>query len=104
MYGGDIFRQRKGMAVGTRVDPFYAIFFMGCFKEIFIEGNEEYQVKILLYKHFIDYLFLIWKGNAAAHLNSWGMGNKMYPHGGSKGDRIPGPLDYPRRRKDSHLL
>lgn len=59
--GDNTYRQRRGTAMGTRVAPAYANLFMGAFEKDHIEGNVLFKEKILVYKWFIDDLFLIWK-------------------------------------------
>lgn len=80
-FGGDTFRQKRGTAMGTRVAPAFANIFMGAFEEVFITGDSEFHNQIVIYKRFIDYLFLIWKGTESSAMefvnkinnNKWGV-------------------------------
>lgn len=48
--------------MGTKVAPFYANLFMGSHQALHIISEVEFRDNIKLYKHFINDLFLIWKG------------------------------------------
>lgn len=63
IYGEEIYRQKKGTAMETRVAPTYANLFMGSFEEKYIYGDEDFKSKIILCKRFIDDLIFIWKGD-----------------------------------------
>lgn len=62
-YDGGVYHQIKGTAMGTRMAPSYANLFMGSFESKFIMSNNPYLSKIILYKRFIDDLFILWDGN-----------------------------------------
>lgn len=53
--------------MGMRVAPAYANIFMGAFEDIYITG--EFSDNILVYKRFIDDLFIIWRGDEGSALN-----------------------------------
>lgn len=67
--------------MGTRVAPAFANIFMGAFEEMYITGDSEFHDNIVVYKRFIDDLFLIWKGTEKTALdfvtkisnNNWGV-------------------------------
>lgn len=61
-YDGAIYHQEKGTAMGTRMAPSYANLFMGSFESKFITSNNPYVQNIIIYKRFIDDLFILWKG------------------------------------------
>lgn len=62
-FGGETYWQKKGTTMGTRVAPSYANLFMGSFEEKYIFEDKESLPNIILYKSYIDDLFLISKGN-----------------------------------------
>lgn len=54
--------------MGTRVTLAYTNIFMGAFEETFISGDSEYHNNIIVYRRYIDDLFLIWRGDEGSAL------------------------------------
>lgn len=81
MYNQEVYHQRKGTAMGTRMAPSYANLFMGASEDQHIWAIEQHQSKIILYKQFIDDLLFLWNGNKESALkfteelnsNTWGI-------------------------------
>lgn len=48
--------------MGTTMAPAYANLFMGQFEDLYMVSEHPYRSKIVLYKRYIDDLFLIWGG------------------------------------------
>lgn len=53
--------------MGTRVAPAYANIFMGCFEQLYISNDTKYRENIVIYKKFIDDLFIIWMVTRGQH-------------------------------------
>ena len=73
-FNGSMFRQTQGTAMGTRMAPSYANLFMAWLEGPLLSssGSED----LLLWRRFIDDIFLVWKGTSASltaflnHLNT----------------------------------
>ena len=65
-FDGKIYRQRFGVAMGTRVAPTLANLFMARLEDRFIEGE---PIKPRLWKRFIDDIFVVWE-DTDAHLDA----------------------------------
>lgn len=63
IYNGNIYHQCKGTAMGTQVAPSFANLFMGEFEELHITKHSIYKNKIIFFRRYIDYIFIIWDGD-----------------------------------------
>lgn len=60
MYDRTVYHQKKDTAMGTRADPFYVYLFMGRCEALHFMSNNSFISKIILYKRYIDDLFILW--------------------------------------------
>ena len=61
-FNGAFFRQVKGTAMGTKMAPAYAGLFMAKTEKDFIESqDEETKNSLVLWKRFIDDIFVVWR-------------------------------------------
>lgn len=65
LFNNDYFLQVRGTAMGATFAPDYANLFMGFLERKHIHTNNPFADNIILYKRYIDDLFLIWRGTEA---------------------------------------
>uniref|UniRef100_A0A8C5PYV0 Reverse transcriptase domain-containing protein n=1 Tax=Leptobrachium leishanense TaxID=445787 RepID=A0A8C5PYV0_9ANUR len=81
MFEGQMYRQETGMAMGTRFAPSYANLFMAYWEHFNIYSKGIWSDQLILYKRYIDDIFIIWKGDNLSlstflddlNLNNWGI-------------------------------
>ncbi|XP_073409391.1 uncharacterized protein [Dendrobates tinctorius] len=60
---GELYRQVKGCAMGTRFAPSYANLFMGAVESVLIAQPSLEKEGVAFYRRFIDDLFILWRGS-----------------------------------------
>lgn len=81
LYNGTIYHQEKGTAMGTRMASSYANLFMGLFEKEHITSDHQFLPNFVLYKRYIDDLFILWDGSEGdalkfvdgLNMNTWGI-------------------------------
>ena len=63
-FNGNIFHQHGGVSIGPKMAPPYSCLGMGELEQRLFNSNNDDLNKILLWKRFIDDIFLIWLGTA----------------------------------------
>ena len=63
IFNGERYIQIKGTAMGTRVAPNFANVYMGRLEDKFVYQTQ-WANWLLMWVRFIDYIFLIWKGDS----------------------------------------
>lgn len=62
LFNNDFYLQVRGTAMGATFAPDYANLFMGFLEQRYIHSNNPFLDNILLYKRYIDDLFILWRG------------------------------------------
>ena len=57
-HNGEIFKQKQGTAIGTKMAPQYAILFMSALEETLLESS---PLKPMVWWRYIDDIFLLWE-------------------------------------------
>ena len=57
-----LFKQVGGVGTGMKLSPTYACLGMGNFEKLVIESNQDLLRRIMLWKRFIDDIFMLFKG------------------------------------------
>ena len=77
-FDGQLWQQKIGTAMGTKVAPTYACLFMGWLEELMLQtwSNKKSDPKPYMWRRYIDDIFFIWSGSVSElnefihHLNS----------------------------------
>ncbi|CAJ0947769.1 unnamed protein product [Ranitomeya imitator] len=63
LFSDQFYIQKTGTAMGSNMAPPYANIFMSVFEEMYVYTNRLFQAHSLLWKRYIDDIFLIWSGH-----------------------------------------
>ena len=65
VFESDCFLQIRDVAMGSPFSPNYANLYVGQFEEAFLFKTDTHRLlsKILIWKRYIDYVFVLWEGS-----------------------------------------